>query len=68
MFGGSTEELAKSQKLIRWVDTQNNALPKLPCDGVPFIIMGTREMMCQIGHRRQKREVFKPILFLYTYS
>ena len=41
---------------IRWQDTQDNGKPTLHCDGVPFIIMGSRILDCRHGPERHKKQ------------
>ncbi|XP_042889353.1 calcium-responsive transcription factor-like isoform X2 [Penaeus japonicus] len=52
---GKEPELKKLSGSIHWQDTQDNARPRLPCEGVPFLIMGTRTLDCHQGPDRDKK-------------
>lgn len=52
---GKEPELQRIGGSIHWQDTQDNARPHLLCDGVPFIIMGTRTLDCHQGPDRDKK-------------
>ncbi|XP_037791035.1 uncharacterized protein LOC119586387 isoform X2 [Penaeus monodon] len=52
---GKEPELQKIGGNIHWQDTQDNAHPHLLCDGIPFIIMGTRTLDCHQGPDRDKK-------------
>lgn len=41
---------------IRWTDPHPKSLPKIPCDGIPYIIMGTRVLECHHGPGYKKKE------------
>ncbi|XP_063615030.1 calcium-responsive transcription factor-like [Penaeus indicus] len=52
---GKEPELQRIGGSIHWQDTQDNARPHLLCDGIPFIIMGTRTLDCHQGPDRDKK-------------
>lgn len=48
-------DLTKWKGMLRWQDTQGNAIPFIIADGVPFFIIGTRTLECQNGPLRMKK-------------
>lgn len=44
---------------VRWVDTQGNAIPTIPFDRLPFIIMGKKKWDCHHGKQRNRSNIQK---------
>lgn len=49
-------DLSENTFTIRYNDTQKDAVPPIPYDGVPFIIRGKKTLECHQGKDRSKKK------------
>ncbi|CAC5360204.1 unnamed protein product [Mytilus coruscus] len=55
-FGKENIDLSENTFTIRYDDTQKDAVPPIPYDGVPFIIRGKKTLECHQGKDRSKKK------------
>ncbi|KAK6179178.1 hypothetical protein SNE40_011597 [Patella caerulea] len=55
-FGNENIVDDMEKQMIRFEDTQPNAVPKIIYDGIPFVIAGKKIMECHLGIDRDKRK------------
>ncbi|CAG2199233.1 unnamed protein product [Mytilus edulis] len=63
-YGNDGKDLSLLVKKIRFRDPQPDSVPIIPCDGIPFEVVGRKLLEChqgidRDGHRKEKRKIEK---------